>query len=255
MKNRIKNLYNSLEVSEEAENSILNKTIYKKKTFNFKKIGYSFGIFLLVFTISISLVYAKEIVQFFKNWSTGVEFEDGTKITLIENAKFKEISKNARKSDSLVSMTHEEVEKNLGFHILDYEYTSSKSMGYSTSLNSDGNIGLVHLWWADFINNDNEEFKYGDKNSKIISVDISILNKGAEERYIYPFLEEKDATGEKELDNLYEIKNLNVNAVIYGNSWDKTRLTASFVYDDIYYQFISYNYTKEEIIEILEQLK
>ena len=81
MKNRIKNLYNSLEVSEEAENSILNKTIYKKKTFNFKKIGYSFGIFLLVFTISISLVYAKEIVQFFKNWSTGVEFEDGTKIT------------------------------------------------------------------------------------------------------------------------------------------------------------------------------
>ncbi len=245
MKNKINDSYKSIQISNDLENKIIEKTINKRK-FNYKKLSYSLGLIILVFTISFSIVYAKQIVEFFKSWSTGVEFEDGTKVTLIENANFKEINKNARKSENLISMTHDEVEHNLGFHILDYEHTSSKSIGYSTYLNSNGSIGLIYLWWADFIDN---------TNGKNISVSISILNKGAEDRYVYPFLEGKDATGEKELEQVYEIKNLNTKAVIYGNIWDKRRLTASFVYDNVYYQFISYNYTKDEIIEILEQLK
>ena len=245
MKNKINDSYKSIQISNDLENKIIEKTINKRK-FNYKKLSYSLGLILLVFTISFSIVYAKQIVEFFKSWSTGVEFEDGTKVTLIENANFKEINKNARKSENLISMTHDEVEHNLGFHFLDYEHTSSKSIGYSTYLNSNGSIGLIYLWWADFIDN---------TNGKDISVSISILNKGAEDRYVYPFLEGKDATGEKELEQVYEIKNLNTKAVIYGNNWDETRLTASFVYDNVYYQFISYNYTKDEIIEILEQLK
>lgn len=256
MKNIIKDSYNSLQINEEIENNILNRTINKKKKFKYKKVGYAIGIFLLVFSVSISLVYAKQIVQFFKNWSSNVEFEDGTKVNIVENANFKEINKKARKSEYLTSMTHNEVEQNLGFHILDYEHTTSKSIGYSTSLNSNGEIGLIHLWWGGFIDNTNGQFgKDGDKTGKVISVDISILNKGAEERYVYPFLEGKDATGEKKLDRVYEIKNLNTKVVIYTNDWDQTRLTAAFVYDNVYYQFISHNYTENEIIEILENLK
>lgn len=256
MKNEIKNLYNSLEMSKELENNILDKTMYKKKGFNYKKLGVSLSIFLFVFTISISLVYAKQIVNFFKMWSTGVEFVDGTKVTLIENASFKEINENAIKSDNPISMTLDEVEKNLGFHILDYEHTSSKLMGYSTLLNENGNIAVASLWWGGFIDNTNGQFgKDGDKTGKVISVYISILNKDAEDRYVYPFIEGIDATGEKELDQVYEIKNLNAKAVIYGNSFDNSRLTSSFVYDNVYYQFISYNYSKEEMIDILENLK
>ena len=255
MKNKINDSYKSIQITNDLENKIMEKTINKRK-FSYKRLGYSLGLILLVFTISFSIVYAKQIAEFFKNWSTGVEFENGTKVNIVENANFKEINTNARKSENLISMTHDEVEQNLGFHILDYEHTTNKSMGYSTSLNSDGEIGLIHLWWDGFIDNTNGQFgKNGDKTGKVISVDISILNKGAEERYIYPFLEGKDATEEKELNLVYEIKKLNTKAVIYGNSWDETRLTASFVYDDVYYQFISYNYTKEELIEILEQLK
>ncbi len=255
MKNKISDSYKSIQISNNLENKIMGKTINRRK-YNYKKLGYSLGLIVLVFTISISIVYAKQIAEIFKSWSTGVEFEDGTKVNIVENANYKEISKNARKSENLISMTHDEVEHNLGFHILDYELTTSKSMGYSTSLNSNGEIGLVHLWWSGFIDNTDGQFgKDGDKTGKVISVDISILSKGAEERYIYPFLEGKDATGEKKLDQVYEIKNLNTKAVIYVNDWDKARLTASFVYDDVYYQFISYNYTKEELIEILEQLK
>lgn len=255
MKNKINDSYKAIEISDDLETKIIDKTINKRK-YNYKKLGYSLGLIVFVFTISISLVYAKQIVEFFKSWSASVEFEDGTKVNIVENANFKEISKNAIKSENLVSMTHDEIEQSLGFHILDYEHTTSKSMGYSTSLNSNGEIGTVHLWWSSFIDNTNGQFgKDGDKTGKVISVDISILNKGAEERYIYPFLEGKDATGEKELDQVYEIKNLNTKAVIYGNNWDKTRITASFVFDDVYYQLISYNYTKEEIIELLEKLK
>ncbi len=251
MKNKIQNSYSSLEISKELENNILRKTVYKKEKSNYKKLGYAIGVFLLIFTISITLVNAKQIVQFFKSWSTGIEFENGTKVTLIENANFKEINKSAKKSENPISMTHDEVENNLGFHILDYDNTSTKIMGYSTDLNKDGSIAVVRLWWADFLTNNDENWD----SIKAISLKITILNKFAEEKYVIPFFEGLDATAEKELDQVYEIKNLNTKAVIYGNSWDKRRLTATFVHDNIVYEFIGRNYTKEEIIDILEQLK
>ena len=251
MKNKIKDSYNSLQISEELEKNILNKTINKKKKFKYKKVGYVIGMFLLIFTISISLANAKQIVEFFKNWDTGVEFEDGTKVTLIENANFKEININAKKSEEPIDMTHDEVERNLGFHILDYDNTSTKTIGYSTDLNEDGSIAVARLWWANFITNNDENWN----NIKAVSVSITILNKYAEEKYVLPFFEGLDATSEKELDQVYEIKSLDTKAVIYGNSWDKRRLTAAFVYDNVVYEFIGRNYTKDEIIEILENLK
>ena len=54
---------------------------------------------------------------------------------------------------------------------------------------------------------------------------------------------------------MYELKNLNTKAVIYGNDWDRNRLTMTFVYDDIYYDVIANGYTKEELISFVETLK
>ena len=68
------------------------------------------------------------------------------------------------------------------------------------------------------------------------------------------FEEGLDASGEKELNGTYQIKNLNTKAVIYGNDWDNSRLTVTFVYDDVLYHFIGNNYSKEEITNILENL-
>ena len=62
----------------------MGKTINKRK-YNYKKLGYSLGLIVLVFTISISIAYAKQIAEIFKSWSTGVEFEDGTKVNIVEN--------------------------------------------------------------------------------------------------------------------------------------------------------------------------
>ena len=56
-------------------------------------------------------------------------------------------------------------------------------------------------------------------------------------------------------DFLKKLKNLNTKAVIYGNDWDKERLTMAFVYDDIYYDVIANGYTKEELISFVETLK
>ena len=84
---------------------------------------------------------------------------------------------------------------------------------------------------------------------------VDILSTDAEEGYILPFIEGKDAAGEKTYVETYELKSLSVSAVIYTLEWQKERLTATFVYDDLYYIFIADNYTLDEFKAILNTLE
>ncbi len=250
MKNKIKESYNTISISEDLEDKIINKTVKKKdKSFGFKKYVFnSLIIGLLVAGFSLTIVNADKIINMIKEWTTGVSFEDGTRVELVKNAKFKEILKTAPKgSDNgyVGNMDHDTVEKVLGVDILDSDEKDSNVLGYSTWQNEDGSIGRVDLWWI--IKEESDD--------KHIAVSISMLNKGAEYRYVAAFEEGLDATGGKELNQVYELKNLNTKTVIYGNDWDRNRLTMTFVYDDIYYDVIANGYTKEELINFVETLK
>ena len=248
MKNKIKESYNTISISEDLEDKIINKTVKKKdKSFGFKKYVFnSLVIGLLVAGFSLTIVNADKIINMIKEWTTGVSFEDGIRVELVSNAKFKEILKTAPKGsdNGFVSIDHDTIEKMLGFSILDYPDAESHVLGYGTYLNTDGSIARVELWWV-----------IEDSEDKSISYSALMLNVGAEERYVAAFTEGIDATGGKELKSVYELKNLNTKAAIYGNDWDKGRITISFVYDDIYYSIITNGYTKEEAINIVEKLK
>lgn len=253
MDKKIKDAFSEICVSEKLERKILNMTVNKEKKIikNFK-LSYVCSIALILCVVSTSIVYAKEIKEFFQNWSTSIKLEDGSEIKISENNTYKQISDNAPKtyksdeSIGALSMTHTEVENALGFHILNYENATSNVMVYRTELNKDGSIGVVDLWWADFLK---------ENKGKTLSLSISILNKDADEGYVLAFEEGLDAAGEKNIENIYESPNLSTNIVIYTNDWDADRITATFVYDDVLYQFIGDDFTKDEVISIIENLK
>ena len=253
MNKKIKNAFSEICVSEKLERNILNMTVNKeKRALKNYKLSYVCSIALVICMVSVSIVYAAEIKAFFENWSTSIRLEDGTEIKISENNTYKQIPNNAPKTykteDDIgtISMTHKEIEDVLGFDILKYENVTNDIIGYRTSLNKDKSIGRVDLWWANFIN---------EENGKSLSVSISILNKNADEGYVLAFEEGIDATGGKNIENSYKSNNLNTDVIIYTNNWDSSRITATFVYDNVLYQYIGHNFTKDEIISIIESLK
>lgn len=258
MKDKYNNEIKKITIDNKVKEQILNRIENRKTTHKFKFAYTMVAVFLLLATFSV--VYAKEIKEFITSWTTHVEFKNDTKIEVNNESGFKNIPDNApkvekpqyvpgqikpEKPQSRIEMNHDQIEEILGFHILDYANTYTKTIYYDTGLNDNGNIGRVDLWWGNFVK---------ENDNKYISVLVSMLNLGADKKYVLAFEEGLDASGEKELNDIYQIKNLDTKAVIYGNDWDSSRLTATFVYDDILYQFIGNNYSKEEMINILEKL-
>ena len=90
-----------------------------------------------------------------------------------------------------------------------------------------------------------------------MSGEISVINplKYADDVYVLAFQEGIDATGEKNIENSYKSGNLNTNIIVYTNNWSDEKLIATFVYDDILYQFIGHNISKDEMTSIIEILK
>lgn len=185
-------------------------------------------------------------------WSTSILFEDGSKVELVENATFKEIPDSAPKTerteDSIgtITMTHSEIEKVLGFDILNYEGATSDIIGYKTMQNDDGTIGRIDLWWADFLE---------ISEDKQITLHISMLNKGADEGYVLAFKECQDAAGGKKLENIVTLDSLGVKAVIYKSNSHDNKITMTFVYDNVLYQFGGFDFTESEMLSVIEQMK
>lgn len=185
------------------------------------------------------------------NWSSSVQFDDGSTAQIIENAMFKEIPEDAPKTEefgNMLPMTHEKVEAILGFDILCYENAENPTVNYDTSLNKDGTIARVDLWWPGIVSD-------GTENGKSINQSVYMLNVGAEEGYILPFIEGLDAMGNKVLLDKIHIEELNVDAVCYTAGDMPDRITVTFVYDDIMYSFTGNGYMLDEIIGVIKELK
>lgn len=246
MKDKYNNEMKNINIDDSVKEKIINK-IEKKSLYRFK---YSFavlGVFIVLATFTC--VYAKEIKEFINSWSSSIEFKNNEKVTITENNNFKNIPNDAPKTTPEkggIQMNHDQLEKTLGFHILNYDNAYTNTLYYRTELNKDESIGRVDIWWANLTK---------ESDDKYISTLISMLNNGADNGYILAFEEGLDATAEKELKDKVRIDSLNTDIIIYGNDWDSQRLTITFVYDDVMYQFIGYNYTKEEMLDIIRNLK
>lgn len=230
----------------EAENYTSPVKRYSIKSFFIKvPVAACLILCLLVGTVAYAAYEAYE-------WSTSILFEDGSKVELVENATFKEIPDSAPKTerteDSIgtIKMTHAEVEKVLGFNILGYDKATSNEMGYKTMQNKDGTIGRIDLWWADFLEI-NEE--------KQMTLHISMLNKGADEGFILAFEEGQDAAGGKKLENVVTVDSLDTKIVVYKSDSHNNKITMTFVYDNVLYQFGGYDFTESEMLSVIEQMK
>ena len=188
------------------------------------------------------------------NWESVISFFDdkGNKVdvTVSDEAFFKELPEGLPvpgDGEPMIAMTRDEVEGLLGFKILDSELSPDSTVfNYDAFANeNDGAVALVDLWGPYFIK---------ESESKNINMSVSILSTKAEEGYILPFIEGKDAMGGKLYVDTYELENLYVNTVIYTSDWMPERLTATFVYDNLYYSFTADNYTPEEFLDILNSL-
>lgn len=185
------------------------------------------------------------------NWSSSVRFDGGSQAEIIESAMFKSIPDTAPKTEeygNMLPMTHAEVEAILGFDILQYELSQNPTVNYDTSLNEDGTIARVSLWWPRILSD-------GEENGKSLNQSVYMLNYGAEEGYVLAFIEGLDAMGEKKLLDENYIEELGVNAVCYTSGGDSNRITVTFAYDNVLYDFTGNGYTLEEIISVIKELK
>lgn len=189
------------------------------------------------------------------DWESVISFfdKDGnkTQVTVSDEAFFKELTDNLPvpgDGEPMIPMTKREVEELLGFDILGSELSPESTVfNYDAYVNkANDNVATVSLWCPNFIK---------ANETKHINYSADILSVEAEEGYILPFIEGKDAMGGKLYVDTCELENLSVNTVIYTSDWMPERLTATFVYDNLYYSFTADNYTPEEFLAILNTLE
>lgn len=185
-------------------------------------------------------------------WSSSILFEDGSEVKFVENAPFKEIPDSAPKtkqtedSRNTISMAHSEIEKVLGFHILNYDNITSDKIVYETMQNEDGSIGRIDLWWADFLRVSEEKY---------MTLHISMLNKGADKGYVLAFEDGHDAAGGKKLEKIVPLDSLDTQIVVYKSDSHENKISMAFVYDGVWYQFGGYDFTESEMLSVIEQMK
>ena len=185
------------------------------------------------------------------SWSSSVQFDDGSTAQIIENALFKDIPDNAPKNEesgNMLPMTHAEIESVLGFDILHHKEAENSTVNYDTSLNKDGSIARVDLWWPRI-------FSDGTEGGKHINQSVYMLNAGAEEGYILAFMEGLDAMGHKVLLDEIRIDELDVDAVCYTSDDMPDIITVTFVYENVMYSFTGNGYTLDEIINVIKDLE
>lgn len=185
------------------------------------------------------------------NWSSSIKFDDGSTEQIVENAFFKDIPDTAPKKQefaSMLQMSHEEIEAYLGFDILHCLDAENDTVNYDTSLNKDGSIARIDLWWPGIVTD-------GTENGKSINQSVYILNIGAEEGYVLAFEEGIDAMGHKILLDKIHVDELDTDVLYYTSGDDPDRISVTFAYDDVMYSFTGHGYTLDEIISVIKELE
>lgn len=236
-----------IEISKQSEESILKNTIEKKKTWKRNhRVAYACSFIAVCAIVGFSVVHAKEIKDLFVRWSASVSLEDGTKLEISKDNISKNVRDEALKTEETILMGMEEVEEMLGFPVLKLEVEQKPQFSYNTLQNKDGTIGVVNLW-ANY-------HSVISENSNL-HFSVAILNKNADQSYVIPFSEGRNALGEKVIEKVYTSSKFNAKVVIFSTAWDESQLTAEFVYQNVFYSILGENISLEEMMQLIESLK
>lgn len=147
MKNRIKNAFSRICVSDKLEKSILNMTVNKRVKNNKKlRLSYACLIILAICLLSISVVYAKEIKEFIQNWSILKTLSYDTYKTFILKTKLDlDLSKEKidYSNDSIIEIIDIIKSEDKDFNMADYRMTYN--VGHEET-------GFGHIFFTYYIN-------------------------------------------------------------------------------------------------------
>ena len=186
------------------------------------------------------------------NWKSSVNFEGGEDVTLATDVSCKKIPDAFLDMGETFEINVKELEKKLGFSILDSDRDNDEKVSCSILFNEDGSIGRLDIWRGDYA-------KCVGFSS--MAMDISILNEGADLGYSLSLEKDGgDAWGNKQLIKEIYSENLDTSIVIYnagGYEDYKGFILAAFEYDNMLYH-ITADYesvTEEEMIEFVMSLE
>jgi hypothetical protein len=243
-KNKYKEIFSDIYVSEGLERNILNMTGKKRlESKPMLKLVYIFSIVFLMCVFSLSVVYAKEIKETIDKWASFIFMGDGTKVPIGENNDGIKLPENVTK-EGKDEMTLKEAEKMLDINLLSSPLFTSDSVNYLPTVIGE-RIQAVNIWYPYCVSYSEEKsiaarFAFvTDKATDHVSISDQAI----------------DAGGGKVLVKEYKSENLGVNVVIYGVDWSNSNLTATFVYKNIVYIFIGRNVSPQEMIDLIETLK
>ena len=205
----------------------------------------------IVVVASVTTVTYSAIKNYY---SSTIRMDDGQKVELSAEVHYKSIPDGILKVSSNEEMQWNDVEAMLGFSLLGNGNVDDGSVVYSTCLNDDETVAVVDLYIPNYKRYDEAAYtKDGYAYYKsYISLMIDILDADAEEGYVLPFAEGKDAMGGKELVAQYHSEALDTEVIIYKTS---SSIAASLIYDDVYYTLYGYGVTEEQMREAVEELK
>ncbi len=252
------NIFKKLHTPKELDQRIFDSTIYRKKENKKFKLRYvTVGLILMLF-ISVGVLAAEYIKPSFvkkinnNNGTSKIVISVDESVTLPENADLVCSDK----------MTLKNVENQLGLKLLNFEkYKNSIKFDNCKVLKDENN----NVRTVDIYSHDNQIYDYimdqvndtqNHANKKYFDFGIKFKTNNATKEDIKEFnnivlFSEVDNVNLDKLKNkteTYHIKSLNTDAIIIGNM-------GYFIYENVLYYYSTINYSKEETIDVLENLK
>ena len=203
--------------------------------------------------VSASTVAYSAVVKIYKHT---IEMDDGSRVDVHTSNQYVDLPQDSlvELDSGVLTMQWDQIEEMLGLSLLG---KSDEMVSFQFHRNEDGNVAVVDLWvhyykvyGEPLYTEDGDEYY-----SKFIRLSMDILDENAESGYVEAFENGKDAIGGKEFIEKYNIDSLNTEVVLYYVENDKTRITAVFEYEGVYYTLEGSNVNVDEIKEVVNSMQ
>lgn len=247
---RPSNILNQDTISKMREINNMKKSKFGKLSI-FSKVAV--GVACAGLIVGTSTVAYSAIAKIYKYT---IEMDDGVTVDVHSSNQLVDLPQDslADIDDMVLPMQWNEVEEMLGFPLLG---ETDEMVNLTFERNNDESVAVVDLWVPYYkVYGEPMYTEEGDVYySKYIRLSMDILDKNAESGYVEAFEEGKDAIGGKEFIEKYNIEDWGIEATLYYVENDKSRITAVFVYEGVYYTLEGANVTLEEMKEVINNMK